>query len=244
MAGSVRYARGRALYTGAIGRSAFVAWQSTPEGQATLDEAASRTRFGLFTRPRAARRLWRQLSAAARDRDTNVIVQSELDAYLGRLRDFTSGDLPRIVVSLHRLVVVPRLLINAATYGAISRRLRSARAFASLEGGEPMRDFFVNTIVDHLDRAIADTMPSPKRPLAVGRDWVSVGLDRAFVWRLPLLNEPTWDGHHYVLDVTREPMTRRVRKMVAAALTQIEASLAMLSRLERNEVLRRAAHGP
>src|SRR4051794_10433888 len=181
---------------------------------------------------------------AARDHETIVIVQSEIDAYPGRVRDLTLADgLPRISVSLHRLVVVPRLLVNAATYAAISRRLKSTHAFASLEYRDELRDLFATTLVDQLDRAIAATTPSPKRPLAVGRDWVSVGVDGAFVWRLPLLNEPAWDGHHYVLELTRDPVTRRVRNAVGTALAQIDASLAMLSRIERNDILRRAAHG-
>jgi hypothetical protein len=58
---------------------------------------------------------------------------------------------------------------------------------------------------------------------------------------VPLLKEPPWDGHHYVLELTREPITRAVRKAVTAAIKQIEASLPKLSRVERNDILRRAA---
>ena len=132
------------------------------------------------------------------------------------------------------------MLINGAAYGAIAKRLHSERAFASLEGGDAVRDFFVATLIDHLDGAIAGVMPSPKRPLAAGTDWMSVGMESAFVWRLPLLNAPPWAGHHYVLEVTRDPITRAVRKKVIAAVERIEASLPSLSRLERNEILRRA----
>jgi hypothetical protein len=173
-----------------------------------------------------------------------VTIQSELDAYLGRLQEFAYADgLPRLSVDLHRIVVVPRVLVNGAAYSAISRRLRAQPSFASLEDGDALRDFFVRTLVDHLDCAIAGTMPSPGRPLAVGSEWISVGLDSAFVWRLPLLNEPPWDGHHYVLELTRDPITRAVRKAVAAAVERIGASLPSLSRMERNEILRRAVRG-
>jgi hypothetical protein len=103
-----------------------------------------------------------------------------------------------------------------------------------------LRDFFVRMLIQDLDAAIAGATPSPKRPLAVGREWIGVGLDHAFVWRLPLLNEPAWNGHHYVLELTREPITRAVRKAVVAAVARIEASLPSLSRLERNDILRRA----
>ena len=237
----VRYRRGGARYTGVVSRPPFVAWLAAPEGQRVLDAAASRTRFAFLARARAARRLWRRLAAAAREPGVVVTIQSEMDGYLGRLQEFAYADgLPRLSVDLHRIVVVPRVLINGAAYGAIAKRLHSERAFASLEGGDAVRDFFVATLIDHLDGAIAGVMPSPKRPLAAGTDWMSVGMESAFVWRLPLLNAPPWAGHHYVLEVTRDPITRAVRKKVVAAVERIEASLPSLSRLERNEILRRA----
>jgi len=240
----VRYRRGRARYTGRITRAPFVAWLATPEGRATLDDAASQVRFAFFARARAARRLWRRLAAAARDRDVIVTIQSEMDGYLGRLQEFAYAQgLPRVSVDLHRIVVVPRVLINGATYGAIARRLQSARAFASLDGGDALRDFFILTLIHHLDGAIAGAMPSPKRPLAVHKEWISIGIDGAFVWRIPPVNDPPWDGHHYVLELTRDPITRAVRKAVVAAIKRLEASLGSLSRIERNEILRRALRG-
>jgi hypothetical protein len=240
----VRYRRGRVWYTGRITRAPFAAWLAMPEGRATLDDAASRVRFAFLARARAARRLWRGLAAAARDPGVIVTVQREMDAYSGRLQEFAYAEgLPRVSVDLHRLVLVPRVLINGATFGAIVRRLRSEPAFASLDGGDALRGFFVETLVHHLDAAIAGAMPSPKRPLPVGKEWIGVGVDGAFVWRLPLLNEPPWDGHHYVLELTRDPITRTVRKAVVAAVARIEMSLPSLSRSERNEILRRALRG-
>ena len=240
----VRYRRGRAWYTGRITRAPFVAWLATPDGRATVDEAASQARFAFLARGRAARRIWRGLAAAARDPDVVVTIQREMDAYLGRLQEFAYAEgLPRLSVDLHRIVVVPRVLINGAAYGAIARRLRSAPAFASLDGGHALRDFFIVTLVHDLDGAIAGATPSPKCPLTAGKEWISVGLDAAFVWRLPLLNEPPWDGHHYVLEVTRDPITRAVRKAVVAAVARIEAALPSLSRSQRIEILRRALRG-
>src|SRR4051794_12106199 len=78
---------------------------------------------------------------------------------------------------------------------------------------------------------------------ALGSDWISVGLDGAFVWRLPLLNEPPRGGHHYVLELTRDPITRAMQKGVADAVGRIDASLKSLSRVDRNETLRRALRG-
>jgi len=240
----VLYRRGHACYRSGISRPPFLAWLETADGRATLDDTASRMRLGWFARSRAARRLWRRLAAAARDPHIAVAIQSEIDAYLGRLQEFAYGAaLPQLSVDLHRIVVVPRVLINGAAYGAIARRLRAERAFASLEGGDGLHDFFVRTLIAHLDGAIAGSMPSPKRPLALGSHWISVGLDDAFVWRLPMLNEPPWDGHHYVLELTRDPITRAVRKKVDAAVERFDAWLPSLSRLDRNEILRRAVYG-
>ena len=243
MSAWVQYRRGRAWYTGRITRAPLLAWLAMPEGRATLDQAASRLRFAFLAKARARRGLWRRLAAAARDPNVIITIQYELDKYLGRLQEFAYAEgLPRVSVDLHRLVVVPRVLINGAAYGAIAKRLRSVPAFASLDG-DALRDFFVVTLIHDLGAAIAGETPSPKRPLVAGKEWISVGLDGAFVWRLPLLHEPPWDGHYYVLELTRDPITRGVRKAVGAAVERIEASLPSLSRVERVEILRRALHG-
>src|SRR3954468_9424995 len=178
----VRYRRGRAEYTGRITRAPLVEWLTTAAGRATLDAAEAQMRVPVLARTRAARRVWRRFAAAAADRDVVTIVQSELDAYLTRLEEFAYADgLPRVGVNLHRLVVVPRLLINGATHAAIARRLRAAGATASLEGGAPLRALFVVTLVEHLDEAVAAVHPSPKPPIALGKDWISIGLNAAFV---------------------------------------------------------------
>ena len=82
--------------------------------------------------------------------------------------------------------------------------------------------------------------PSTKTPVPAGRGWVIVGRNLTFDWRLPILNEPLWAGHHYVLELTREPITRTVRKAVETSMTAMERALPSLARLERNDILRRA----
>jgi hypothetical protein len=241
----VRYRNGRVSYSGRIARAPFAAWLALPEGRATLDEAASHVRIPFLARQRAASRLWRRLAAAARDREVIATIQSEMDAYLARIQELAYADgLPRVGVSLHRLVVVPRVLVNGAAYGQLTRRLRSLHAFSSLDGGDALRKFFVITLIREVDGAIAASTPSPKRPMSVGADWIGVGIEDAFVWLVPMLDEPGWDGHHYVLELTREPITRAVRKGVVAAVERFQASLPSLSRVERNEILRRAFHAP
>jgi hypothetical protein len=238
----VRYRGGRARYSGWISRAPFNAWTKTPEGKAAIAAAADRLRLKWLAHTRAERRLWRQLASMARQRAVVVSIQSEADTYPARLQEFAYADgLPRVGIELHRLVVVPRVLVNGAAYGAIARRLHAVPAFATLEGGDALREFFLLTVVQDLDAAVSSARPSPKRPVAAGQDWVSVGLNHKFVWRVPLLKDPPWDGHHYVLELTRDPITRALRKAVAAAIEQIDSALPGLSRSERNEILKRAA---
>lgn len=238
----VGYSHRGAIFTGRITRAPFAAWARTAEGAAAVDAAAARLRWPLLARERARRRLWKELATTARRRDVVVSVQSELDSYLTRLQALAYADgLPRAGVDLHRLVVVPRVLVNGATCGAILSRLNASGAFAGTESGAALREFFAVTLVQHLDEAIAGSRPSLKRPIATGKDWISVGVNACFVWAIPMLKQPEWNGHHYVLELTRSPITRAVRKAAAAEIARLEALLPSLSRVERNEILRRAA---
>jgi hypothetical protein len=241
----LRYSRGHVTYTGRITRGPFLAWAETEEGRTVVDQFASRIRFSLVGRKRAARhRLWRRLLAMARDDASVAAVQSEAQAYLERLGELAHADgLPRVGVDLHRLVVVPRALLNGVAYRGFAGKLRTCPAFVTLEGGEALRDFFIITLIDHVDRALAAARPTPKRPLPAGDCWMTVGMNGGFVWRIPLVKSPPWDGHHYVLEQTRDPVTRRVRKAVTECIDRFEASLMTLSREARQEIMRRARPG-
>ena len=218
-------------------------WAATSEGRAAIDAVASCIRFSLFSKTRAARRrVWRQLAEVARDQSVVAAIQGEVQAYLQRLGELAYADgLLRAGISLHRLVVVPCVLLNAAAYRGIERSLNAVPAFESLEGGESLRVFFFQKLIEEMEAAVARAQPSPKRPLAAGTDWITVGVDAAFVWRLPISEGPSWNGHHYVLELTRDPITRPLQRAVAASIDRLEASLPSLSREERNQILRRAS---
>jgi hypothetical protein len=245
MAAWVRYSRGRLVYPGRITRAPFVRWTARSDGRATIEEAASLTRFSLLGRRRSAmRRLWRQLADAARDKSVIAIVEDEARAYLERLSQLAFADaLPRRGVDLRRLIVVPHALVNGAAYTAIKTRLDSHYAFGSLEGGKALREFFIRTLIRDMQAAAESAHPSPSRPLAAGDGWITVGVNATFAWLMPVFEEPPWNGHHYVLELTRSPITRAVRKAVAARVEQLEGSLQTLSRAERSEIMRRAAFG-
>jgi hypothetical protein len=244
MAEWVRWSRGRAVYRGRISRSPFVEWTETADGRAAIDALASRARFSLFGRTRSTRRrLWRQLLAAASDAAVIAAIQHEIDGYFRLHGDLACAEgLPRVGVELRRLVVVPCALLNGAAYRTILRRLNSEPVFATLEGGDGLRDVFVLRLIHEMEKAVAAALPSPKHPLAAGDEWITVGLNRVFVWRSPLLQGPSWTGHHYVLELRRQPITRAIRKAVAASISRLEASLESLSRVERQDILRRAEH--
>jgi hypothetical protein len=64
--------------------------------------------MGPFSAPRQPSPLTTAIVAA---------VQGEAQAYLERLSGFAYADgLPRVGVNLHRLVVVPRVLLNGAAF--------------------------------------------------------------------------------------------------------------------------------
>ena len=219
----------------------FAAWAESPTGRALLEQAAAQSRFALYGRMRAARhRLWRQLVRAARADAVVAVVQHEVDGYLARLDTLVHAhDLPRVGVDLHRLVVVPRMFVNIQTYRRIDAALCEQPTFAALEGGESLRSRFILAIIESIEAAIARARPSPRRPLPAGNGWITVGVNEHFEWRIPF-DGPAWPGHYHVLELTRWPITRAVRKATSEAMARLEASLPSLSRLHRNEILREA----
>jgi len=242
MAAWIRCSRGRLVYSGRITRAPLTAWTKTQEGHAVVVKAASRIRFSLFGKTRAAaRRLWRHLADAVSDAAVAAAIELEVQSYLPRLGEMAFAEgLPRGGVDLRRLAVVPNVLLNGAAYSAIAKRLNEQPAFAALEAGDALKEFFITTLIGEMETAVANARPSPNGPLTADTDWVSVGLNTSYVWRVPVFQAPPWNGHHYLLEVTREPITRALRKAVAAKIDTFEASLKGLSRADRNDILRRA----
>jgi hypothetical protein len=201
----------------------------------------AQTRFSLLGKARAARRrLFRELTEAARSSTVVAALQREIDSYLTRLDALAfARDLPCAGIDLHRLVVVPRLFANSLFERRIDAMLEVEPAFAKQKGHPRLRHWFTLTLVDAVEAAVMDARPSPKRPLPGGDAWTIVGVNGQFEWRLPLTG-PAWPGHFYLLERTHRPMTRAVRKAAGDAIAQMEISLPSLSRSERNEILRQA----
>jgi len=242
MASWVRYSRQRFIYTGRISRAPFARWVQSEEGRAAVNEVAATVRFAVFGRQWAARRrLWRALRMAARDEAVVEIIRAEAQRYLKHLGDLAYADgLPRDTVMLRRLVAIPNVLLNGNAYGALDTSLATHHAFTGIEGGDALRQFFVLQLVEDLESGAGRACPSIKAPVPAGRGWVIVGRNLTFDWRRPMFNEPLWAGHHYVLELTREPITRAVRKAVETSMNAMEKALPAMARLERNDILRRA----
>ena len=118
----IRYSNGELVYTGRGTKKPFLQWVNTPAGRRAIESVAEGLRFSLFGRFQAARRrVWHQLAAAAGDLDVITVVGREIHARTETHRGariYTDG-LPRVGVDLHRLVVVPSVLLNAETYRAM-----------------------------------------------------------------------------------------------------------------------------
>jgi hypothetical protein len=237
----VRWSKGRLTYRGRITRQPFEAWVQTPEGCMVLASAAARVRFALFGKRNVARRrLWQALAAAAREPSVASAIQQEIDVYFERMGDLAYGEgLPRTTIELDRLIVLPCVVINAATYQSIEKRLNALPAIASLDAGGGLGEFFFLELVNQIEAATRRVAPSPKRPLPAGASWILVGISPELVWRARS-HAPQWSGHHYVFEVPRAPITRATRKAVIEKIHSFESSLPSLSYFERSNILKRA----
>jgi hypothetical protein len=238
---AVQYSRRRVRYTGKLDRGAFAAWCRSAEGQSVLKPIIAKTRFSLFGRQRSAqRRVWRDLTAAARSTGIASTMQHHVESHFARLSRLAyARDLPMVGVGLHRLVAVPRLFVNAITDREIDAALQRQPAFASVNGRELLRHWFIVTVISHIDAATVAAQPNAKRPLPAGTDWIIIGVNDRFEWGVPL-EGAGWPGHYYLLELTHTPITRAIRKEAVKAIAQLEASLPGLSRVDRNEILRQA----
>jgi hypothetical protein len=237
----VACSQGQLQYTGRIDRGPFRAWAESHEG-GRLVEALSRS-LGLrfMGRQRAARRIWRELTEAARAESLVDAVEAELARYMQWLANLAYAEgLPRTTVKLQRLVIVPRVLLNGLAGRGIVERLEPLPALSDLSGGNVVRTFFVTRLVREIDAACAAAAPSLRRPLVAPEGWASVGVDSSFLWRSPYSSEPAWPGHHFMLELPRRGIDAPFRAAVKAGIESLQASLE-LSKIERDDILRRAA---
>ena len=206
-----------------------------------LQPLISTAPFSLFGRRRAVqRRVWLELTGTTQSDAVVVALQQQVDSYFSRLGTLVyARDLPMSGVKLHRLVAVPRLFANTVTDRQVDAALKMHPAFATANGRAALRHWFGHALISDIEAAVLTAHPTSKQGLPAGREWILVGVNNSFEWRVPLQG-PAWPGHYYLLELTHTPITRSVRKIAEKTIEEMEASLAGLSRVDRNEILRQA----
>ena len=209
-------------------------------GRSVLDSIISTMRFVFFGKARAARRrLWRGLTEMAGSGPVVAGVQREIDSYLVRLGTCLCA---RPALCRHRSPPTGRrpALVRQRDNRSSDRRVTQSGIGICYPERMPVAGRrFVLTVIDGIAVALVDERPSPKRPLPAGNDWMIVGVNDQFEWRIPFKG-PAWPGDSYLLELTSRRITRNVRKAAADAIAQMEISLPSLPRSHRNQILREA----
>ena len=232
---------GRLQFRGRITRGPFAEWTATPEGSVAVDGVAGQLRFSLFGRTRAAkRRLWRELNSVVSNDQVRTVLEATPDYYLGALTELAyAPSLPRIVMNLRRLVVIPRTMIAARARSAVNSRLMTCLAYADMH--QAVRAFLCDRLVLEMDDAIRRAKPSPRRPVDAKEFWGCVAVDQKFVWIDPLWSGPDWLGHLMMFEMTSGRPSRRERRELEAAIEQLQSSLPELSQVQRDGTVRSAS---
>ena len=230
---------GRVRFRGRITRRPFSDWAATPEGAAAIDVVARELRFALFGRARAAkRRMWRELEAVVTTEQVKGILETTPDWYCNAMTELAyAPSLPRVAITLRRLVVIPRTMIAARGRSAINARLMISGAYADLN--ESLRAFLCDRLVWEIDDAIRRAKPTVKRPVGAREAWACVALDDKFVWIDPLWSGKDWLGHVFMYEMP-ERASRKDRREIEAAIEQLQQSLPELSQVQRDGTVRSA----
>lgn len=233
---------GRLAYRGRVTRDPFAAWLATAEGAGRVQAAGAALRMGLFRTARARRRLWQSLERAARTSAVRTAVGQACEAFAGAMSHVCyAPGLPRTQVALHRLVLVPRVLVAGRARAAVRQPLWQVLPLAEVDDG--VRAFFCEQLLIEMDRAIEAANPSPGRPVTATEGWACVGVARPFVWVDPIWSGPQWTGHLLLYEFPRTPLTRAQKKDLEAAMASLQEGIASFSRLQRDAIVRAAADG-
>jgi hypothetical protein len=237
-----RVTSNRLQYRGRLTRGPFAAWAKTTEGAAAIDERVGKDRLYVFRRTRARRRMWRELETASRSEQVRRAIQDEAGHFATIIVEASHAPaLPRRTIALHRLVMVPRTLIAARARAGLRKRLFNSDALRTVD--PHVRDFLCEQLLIELDTAIAQSRPSVARPLLTRDTWRCVGRDATYEWVDPMFSGACWSGHFLMFEFPREGFSRKVRKEVDRAVQELQSSLANISHLQRNAIVRTAVDG-
>jgi len=233
---------GRLVFRGGITRKPLSDWTATPEGVAAVDTIAQSLRFSILGRTRSAkRRLRRELEATVADERVRTVLGAAPDCYLAALTDLAYAPaLPRVVVELRRLVVIPRTMVAGRARSAVNSQLMTCSAYADMNAS--LKIFLCDRLVWEMDNAIGRTKPSPKRAIPAKETWSCVGVDNRFVWVHPLWSGKDWLGHLMMFEMP-ESLSKRERRQIEAAIEELQRSLPHLSPIQRDGAVRSALAG-
>jgi hypothetical protein len=235
-----RVSAGKLEYRGRITRDPFTRWTATPEGLEAIRQRASTIRFSLLGRNRTAvRRLWCELDTAVRSDSVTQAIRVEAAQYMTHPASLSySLSLPRTVIALHRLVMVPRALMVGRARAALHARLRHLPALSEVD--DAVRAFFLEQLVTEMDAALDKAAPSPKNPVQAHDEWACVGVVKGLIWIDRFWSGPEATGHVFMYEVPREGIARRDRKVIEAAIKTLNAQVTPLPQAKRNDMLRLA----
>ena len=240
--GWFRLTDGRICFRGQITRAPFDEWLRSAEGAALVARAQREMRFTLFGRERAARRaIWKAAAAGVSTPSARHAIQLEADKYLALLAGLAYTDaLPHVHLDLHRLVVVPRALVDNGIFSSLAKQLDEQPSIATLD--RSVRLFLAARLVSEMDSALVGARPRVGRPVPAWEQWASVGLNVEVAWTLPFSAAlPERQGHFHVYEVPRGGIARRGRRKIASAIRELDAAVTALSRAERVDILGRVA---
>jgi hypothetical protein len=231
----------RLAYRGRIDRRPLDAWMATAEGTAAISAVASRMRFRLLGRQRAARRqIWRELKRAARTQALGAALDSAADAFMGAMSDLAyASALPRTQVALRRIVVVPRVMIAGRARSKVSPTLLRSGAMPDVD--DAIRAFFLDELITQMDSGVQRARPTPSRPVGAPQQWACVGIETSYTWVDPYWSGPNWSGHVFLYEWPPAGLARRDRKSLEGAILDLETAIKTLSRERRHELLKTAA---
>jgi len=239
-----RVSGGRLEYRARITREPYTRWTRTAEGTAAITRVAAGLSFSLFGRRRAARRrLWRSLDAAARAQSVTNAIAAEAPRFMQVVARLAYSDgLPRAVIALHRLVVVPRAMIAGHARVGLSKRLGDIAEVAALD--EAIQIFLFDQLVIEMDAALQKASASPKKPVMGHDEWSCVGVSKGVVWVDPMWAGPDGTGHVFMYEFPRAGLARRDRKALESAIEEMAASVSSLTNLQRHAMVRAASARP
>jgi hypothetical protein len=234
-----RVVSNRLQYRGRLSRAPYLAWAQTAEGAETIDARVTRDRLYLLAHSRAQRRLWRELDRASRGEFLRKAIQSEAEHFATVVSEacYAPG-LPRLTIALHRLVIVPRSVVAARARTALRRRLYDSEALAPVD--PCVREFFFDQLVREFDAAIGLSRPSVFRPVLTRDAWACVGRDTEYRWVDPMFSGPAWGGHFLMFEFPSEGLSRKRRKEVDRGVHDLQDSLANISYIRRDAIVRMA----